>query len=423
VSTSTADPRPVAPAAPWAAPLFTFGVTGTNGKTSTCRLLAAALRQVSRPVIEVTTLGVRLDEERLPRGKRFADFLAALKTAADRGSRYAVLEATSHGLAQGYARSWRFDLGVFTNLSPDHLSTHGTWEHYLAAKAQLFMHLGPGCTAVFNAGDPHSLFIDQATPQDVHRRWFYAPSRGEALHASDLTAASISLTPEGTTITLEPSPTADALGGELRTRLIGEVFAENALAAALAALAAGIPPASVSAGIALCPPVPGRFEVVHHGPGEPTIAVDYAHTADALIHTCRSARLLTATRGRVLIVFGAGGGATPSKRLPMGVAVGRAADLAFITNDNPRDEDPKAIARTLAAGVREGGQSRGVIELDRRRAITTAIAEANPGDVVVIAGKGHEEGQTIAGQTLPFSDRAEVEAYLKERGAAEQRRG
>ncbi len=410
MTTPTPPARPVAAAAPWAEPLFTVGVTGTNGKTSTCRLIAAALRQVSRPVAEITTLGVRLDDEVLPRGKRFADFLAALETAATRGSRFAVLEATSHGLAQGYARAWRFDLGVFTNLSPDHLSTHGTWENYLAAKAQLFMHLGPGRTAVLNAADPHALFIDQAIAEDVERRWFSAPSRGEGLRPADLEAAEVALHPTGTTIRLVDSPTAAALGGTLQTRLIGEVFAENALAAALAALAAGVPGDAVAAGIAACPPVPGRFEVIAHGPGEATVAVDYAHTADALVHTCRSARLLARAGGRVIAVFGAGGGATPSKRAPMGEAVGRAVDLAFVTNDNPRREDPRSIADALVEGLRLGGRARYVVELDRRAAIRRAIAEADPGDVVIITGKGHEEGQHIGGQTHPFSDRAVARA-------------
>ncbi len=412
---STAHTRPVAPAAPWAAPFFTFGVTGTNGKTSTCRLLASALQHAPSPgpVIEITTLGVRLGDEILPRGKRFADFLEVMHRAADRGARYAVLEATSHGLARGYARAWRFDLGVFTNLSADHLSTHGSFEHYLAAKAQLFTHLGPGCSAILNAADAHALFLDQAMPADVRRHWFYSPSRGPELRTSDLAAAKITLTPSGTRITLDPSAHATALGGVLETQLIGEVFAENALAAALAALCAGFSGASIAAGIAACAPVPGRFEVIDHGSDRAIVAIDYAHTADALTHTCRSARLLAGPRGRLIVVFGAGGGATPSKRVPMGEAVGRAADLALITDDNARDEDPAQIAHALAQGVQLGARARCLIDHDRSSAIATAIAMATAGDVVIIAGKGHEEGQTIAGRKLPFSDRETARSCLK----------
>ncbi len=391
-------------AAPWAEPFFTFGVTGTNGKTSTCRLLSSILREDSRSVLEITTLGVRHDGRILARGKGFTDFLATLEAVAREGCRHAVVEATSHGLSRGYARAWRFDLGVFTNLSPDHLNRHKTWEHYLASKAQLFIHLGPGCHAIFNAGDPHSVFLDRATPSDVVRRWFWAPHRGECLHPSELAASSIELSPLGTTIELEPSMLADALGGRLETQLIGEVFAENTLAAALAALASGIPASSVRSGIAACPPVPGRFEVVDHGPGKPIVAVDYAHSTDALVHTCRTARRLAADEGRLIVVFGAGGGATPEKRRPMGKVVGEAADLAFVTNDNPRDEDPVAIAQMLVDGLREGDRAKWHTELDRRTAIEAAIDGAGAGDVVVIAGKGHEEGQTIGGTVVAFSD-------------------
>jgi UDP-N-acetylmuramoyl-L-alanyl-D-glutamate--2,6-diaminopimelate ligase len=400
---SSSSPRPVPAAASWAEPLFTFGVTGTNGKTSTTHLLAAAVQAAGHSALRIGTVGVALDDEPLARGKTFQDFLTTMRYAAERGCRHAVIEATSRGLAQGYARAWRFDLGVFTNLSPDHFSTHGSWEHYLAAKAQLFVHLGPGRTAVLNGADEHALFLDQAMPADVQRRTFAAPSRGPKLRESvDLEAAAVDLDPAGTTITLAPSPFAEQLGGELSTRMVGEVFAENALAAALAGLSAGLPADAVARGLARCPVVPGRFEVLAHDDARPTIAVDYAHSPDALVHTCATARRLA--RGRVIVVFGAGGGATPSKREPMGEVVGAAADLAIVTNDNPRKEDPRAIAAMLEAGLRRAGRAQIVIELDRARAITWAIEQAKPGDVVVIAGKGHERGQQVGTELLPFSD-------------------
>lgn len=395
--------RPVPAAAPWAEPMFTIGVTGTNGKTSTAWMIAAAVRAAALQVLRITTLGVALDDEVLPRGKQFADFVTTLARAAARGCRHAVIETTSLALARGYARSWRFDLGVFTNLSVDHFGTHGSWEHYLAAKAQLFMHLGPGRVAVLNAADRHALFLDQAIPGDVARRWFAAPGRGERLREADLEAAGFEVRPTGTRVLLRPSPAAAALGGSITTRMVGEVFGENALAAALAGLAAGLPADAVVRGIAACPVVPGRFEVVAHGEGRPTIAVDYAHSPDALAHTCATARRLAGAGGRVIVVFGAGGGATPDKRGPMGEAVGAAADLAVITSDNPRDEDPAAIAAMLVEGVR-GGRAAWTIEVDRARAIAAAIAAAQAGDVVVVAGKGHEEGQVVRGATLPFSD-------------------
>jgi len=392
--------------------MFSIGVTGTNGKTSTTWMIGAALRAADHQVLRISTLGVALDDEVLPRGKRFVDFLATLELASARGCQHAVIETTSLALAKGYARQWRFDLGVFTNLSVDHFGTHGSWEHYLAAKAQLFMHLGPGRVAVLNAADPHALFIDQAIPGDVERRWFAAPGRGELLRAADLVAERIELGASGTTVRLAPSPAAEALGGTLRTRMVGEVFGENALAAALAGLAAGVPGEAVARGIAGCPVVPGRFEILDHGADRPTIAVDYAHSPDALAHTCATARRLAGER-RVIVVFGVGGGATTDKRRAMGEAVGARADLAILTSDNPRDEDPAAIAAALAVAVRAGGLASVEIELDRAAAIAGALAVAGAGDVVVIAGKGHEQGQVVRGQTRPFSDVEVVRRCLR----------
>jgi UDP-N-acetylmuramoyl-L-alanyl-D-glutamate--2,6-diaminopimelate ligase len=395
--------RPIAAAAPWAAGFHSIGVTGTNGKTSTVWMISAALRAAARSVLRISTVGVAFDDEPLPRGKRYADFLAVLERAAQRGCRDAVIETTSHALGRGYARQWRFDLGVFTNLSVDHFGTHGSWEHYLAAKAQLFMHLGPGRVAVLNAADPHALYIDQAIPGDVERRWFAAPNRGERLCDADLEIAGCELDPAGTHVRLVPSPTADALGGTLTTRMIGEVFAENAVAAALAALAAGAPAEAVVRGIAACPVVPGRFEVLAHGPGVATVAVDYAHSPDALAHTCATARRL-AGDARVIVVFGVGGGNTADKRREMGEAVGSRADVAVITSDNPRDDDPAAIAAGLREGLQAGGRAICEVDLDRGHAIAAAIAAARAGDVVVIAGKGHEQGQLVRGHSAPFSD-------------------
>jgi UDP-N-acetylmuramoyl-L-alanyl-D-glutamate--2,6-diaminopimelate ligase len=408
---SSPTPRPTPPAAPWAEPYFTVGVTGTNGKTSTTWMIAAAMQAAAHPALRVSTLGVALDGAPLPRGKRFADFLQTLHDAAARGCRHAVIETTSLALSQGYARNWRYDLGVFTNLSADHFGTHGSWEHYLAAKAQLFMLLGPGRVAVLNAADPHAQLLDRAIPADVQRRWFAAPNRGEPLCEPTLLAEGCEISPTGTRVLLAPSATADELGGSVETRMVGEVFGENALAAALAGLAAGLPADAVRRGIAACPVVPGRFEVLDHGADRATVVVDYAHSPDALIHTCGAARRL-AGAGRVVVVFGAGGGQTPDKRREMGEVVGAAADVAVITNDNPRDDDPREIANSLVEGVRAGDRARVEVELDRAAAIAGALAAARAGDVVVIAGKGHEDGQVVARQRLPFSDVGVARAWL-----------
>jgi UDP-N-acetylmuramoyl-L-alanyl-D-glutamate--2,6-diaminopimelate ligase len=403
--------RPTPAPFPWAEPFFTVGVTGTNGKTSTTLLIGAAFRAAGRSTLIETTLGYSIDGEPLDVPRTLEGFFRALRQADERDSRHAVVELTSQALAVGYANRWRFDLGVYTNLSRDHLAQHGSFEHYLASKAQLFVHLGPERSAVLNAADETALLIDQITPKDVRRVWYAAPSRGPARVATDLAARDVSLSTAGTRIELEPSKLGEALGGVLETRLVGHVFAENALAAAAAGLAAGLEPNAVARGIAQCAAVPGRFEIVA---AAPIVAVDYAHTPDALARTCDTARYL-AGEHRVLVVFGAGGSADPEKRQPMGRAVGERADLALITNDNPRSEDPGEIARALAAGCRRGGRAYVQIELDRRKAIERALEGARAGDVIVIAGKGHERGQVVGDETTPFSDGDEVSRLLQGR--------
>jgi len=400
--------RPTQPPFGWADRFFTIGTTGTNGKTSTTWMHAAILRAWGERVLVINTLGYFFDETPitdLPRS--LSGYHDAFRRAEAAGMRFAAIELTSKALSEGYAKRWRFDLGVFTNLSPDHLQTHGTWEHYLASKAQLFVHLGPGRTAVLNAADQHAVLIDRALPPDVLRRWFRAPARGAALVPADLEARTVEVSAAGTRIELERSLLAEKLGRVLTLGMVGDVFAENALAAALAADAIGVTPDAIVRGLAACTAVPGRFEVLH---ADPIVAVDYAHSPDALERTCDAARKLA--RGRVIVVFGAGGGSTPEKREPMGEAVGARADVAIVTNDNPRREDPQGIADAVVRGVTRGGRAQVRVELDRAVAIEQAINDARPGDVVVIAGKGHEEGQLVGDVTLPFSDAAEVRRVL-----------
>jgi UDP-N-acetylmuramoyl-L-alanyl-D-glutamate--2,6-diaminopimelate ligase len=387
----------------WARDFFTFGVTGTHGKTSTVHLLACVVAASGAHALAVSTVGYFLDGTRLALPRSARGYVDAFEQLHAAGGRWAAVECTSKSLAEGSAKRWRFDLGVFTNLSTDHLHTHGSWEHYLASKAQLFTHLGPGRTAVLNAADRHSLLLDRVIPTDVERRWYGSPTRGALRHATDLAAAAVTVSTEGTRVRLQPSPWAEALGGELWVRMVGEVFAENALAAATAGLAAGVAPEHVVDGLSRCSPVAGRFEVLTH---DPCVVIDYAHSPDALARTCDTARTLAS--GRVIVVFGAGGESTPSKRLPMGEAVGARADVAVVTNDNPRGEDPQAIADMLVAGLHAGARARVEVCLDRRRAIERALELAVPGDVVVVAGKGHETGQEVGGATLPFSDHDEV---------------
>ncbi|MFZ5896979.1 MAG: Mur ligase family protein [Myxococcota bacterium] len=394
----------------WAEPLFSVGVTGTNGKTSTTLFIAEILRQSgkSSDVLSETTLGVGLGPNEIaPRGAE--PFIERMRGFAAAGARRLALEVTSEALAQGWAKRWRFDLGVFTNLSHDHLNAHGSFEHYLASKAQLFVHLRPNCSAVFNASDPASGFIDRVTPKAVARRYFAAASRGPGLVKAELEATACRLDRTGTHIELAPSELAEAFGGALSIRLIGSVFAENALAAALAGLAAGATPEAVRTGLQALARVPGRFEVIAQAP---CVAIDYAHTEDALARTCDSGRALLSELGgaRLIVVFGAGGGRDVEKRVPMGRAVGARADIAIVTNDNPRNEPPELIASALAAGLREGGRAELHVEIDRRKAIARALEAARPNDVVLICGKGHEREQTLGGESVHFDDAACVRA-------------
>lgn len=399
--------RPTLPPFAWAQPFFSFGVTGTNGKTSTVHLIGAALAAAGHLALRISTVEYRLGEHELDLPHTRNGFFDAFTAANKAGAQWASVEVTSRALADSYAKRWRFDLGVFTNLSPDHLSTHGSYEAYLAAKAQLFIHLGPGRTAVLNAADEHAMFIDQAIPADVNRCWFASPTRGPLLREADLEAERIEVDAGGTRVTLRSSALADALGGSLQTRMVGAVFAENAMAAAAAGVRGGLRPDAVVQGIASCPAVAGRFEVLG---SDPVAVVDYAHTPDALDRTCAQAKALAS--GRLLVVFGAGGGASAGKRGAMGAAVGAHADQVWVTNDNPRDEPAQDIADALVAGLDGSGTPVAVV-LDRAAAIEAAMNAAGPGDVVVVAGKGHEQGQTAQGQTRPFSDRAEVQRWVQ----------
>ncbi len=402
--------RPTAAPAAWAEDMFTVGVTGTNGKTSTTLLVAEVFRAAGRGVTVETTLGVgNASGEHLPRVD--GAFVERMRQARESGICTAAIEVTSEALARNWAKRWRFDLGVFTNLSQDHLNAHKTFEHYLASKAQLFVHLAPGAFAVLNASDPATELLDQVIPVDVQRFFTASPTRGPAFRPAQLTLESFRIDLEGTELVLAPSVATEHLGRTLRTRLIGSVFAENALAAAAVGLCTDIPVEAIRRGLLGLDRVPGRFEIVARSP---VVAVDYAHTPDALARTCDAARELARNLGdgRVIIVFGAGGNRDTQKRRPMGEAVGGRADYAIVTSDNPRDENPRDIARPIESGCRHKGRAHVWVELDRRAAIVRAVETARPNDVIVVCGKGHETGQTIKQETLPFDDAAVVRELL-----------
>ena len=402
---------------PWARELLTVGVTGTNGKTSTTRWVAAILARVASPVAQATTLGSFLDDVPLDVPKTWDGFLETMRVCHERRGRFAAIELTSESLARGFAKAWPCTVGVFTNLTHDHLDAHGTPEHYLASKAQLFVHLLPGGTAVLNGCDPASDLLAEVIAPSV-RVWRYGvPSRGEATTPLDLRATRVDLAWSGTTIALERSATQGALADvpeSLTIRAIGDVYAENAMAALLGGIAAGASARDAADALAKAAPPPGRFQVVHE---RPYVVVDYAHTPDALARTLAIARKLC--EGSLTVVFGAGGNRDRDKRKPMGAAAS-AADAIVLTSDNPRSEDAGAIAGAIRAGItrtraRAGTHMRErdvVFEIDRKRAIELAIARAAASDVVVIAGKGHETEQIVGSEVRHFDDVEVAKAAL-----------
>ncbi|MEO8702882.1 MAG: UDP-N-acetylmuramoyl-L-alanyl-D-glutamate--2,6-diaminopimelate ligase, partial [Kofleriaceae bacterium] len=374
------------------AKLRTVATTGTNGKTTTTSMVAAIVAASGEPAARLTTLGAWVGDDQIPAPTPTEEFLGCVERAVAIGVRTLALEVTSKALGEGIARGWPPSVAVFTNLTRDHLDWHGTPEAYLAAKAQLFMALVPGTTAVLNADDPSSELLREVIAAGVTIETFSV--RGEAA----LAATAVELRPGATRVTLADNAFARELGGELALAISGGVHAQNALAAALAARAAGYHAGAIRAGLEGFRGVAGRFEVV----GErPLVVVDYAHTPDGLVGTLTTARELC--RGRVICVFGCGGDRDRGKRPQMAAVVDERADLAILTTDNPRHEDPRAIADGVLAGA-PSPRARWIVELDRARAIELAIDEAAPDDVVVIAGKGHERVQEVAGRELVFSD-------------------
>jgi len=391
-------PPPAPP--PWASALFSVGVTGTNGKTSTTAMIAALLGELVRPVARVTTVGAFLDEERQEVPAHYAGFLETLQRCLQRGGRYAALEFTSEALALGFAKAWPCRVAVFTNLSLDHSDAHGSPEHYLASKAQLFMALAPGATAVLNGRDSAAQLLSEVIPPEVSVLTYGVPSRGEAWAPLDLAAHSLQVSFEGTRFELEPCARFADLPRSLRIRAVGEIFVENALAALAAALASGVPAMAAASALSQVLPPPGRFQLVRE---RPHVVVDYAHTPDALSRSLATARTLC--QGQLCVVFGAGGQRDRSKRPLLGAAA-RAADRVILTSDNPRHEDPQAIMAQIAEGI--GDHANVLSEVDRAHAIELAIRTAAPEDVVLIAGKGHELSQETSGVQIAFSDEAIV---------------
>ncbi|MBI5533144.1 MAG: UDP-N-acetylmuramyl-tripeptide synthetase [Deltaproteobacteria bacterium] len=394
----------------YASLLTTVAITGTNGKTTTTSMVAAIVEASGEPAARVTTVGSWVGEELIEEEGTVEGFARTLRMAVAAGVRTLAVETTSRALAEGFAHHWQAQVAVFTNLSRDHLDYHETPEKYLAAKAQLFMTLPPDGAAIFNACDEASALLREVTPPSARCTAFGCGdcrSRDTTIPLG-LWADRVVVSRRGTELTLAPGALADRLDGCLRLSVIGSVHAENAMAAALAAEAAGYSPDAIKRGLEGFPGVAGRFQIVARAP---LVVVDYAHTPDALQRTLQVARsLIDDAPGRVICVFGCGGDRDAGKRGLMGRSAADLSDCVIITTDNPRSEDPAKIADAIAQGARQGRASVELVE-DRRTAIAHALGIARPDDVVVIAGRGGERVQEIGGDRIGFSD-AEVAAGI-----------
>lgn len=400
--------------------LEVVGITGTNGKTTTAHLAQAAINGCGSRAGIVGTLGYRFADLDLPPTHTSPEADDLARIAAEmcaRGASHLVMEVSSIALAAKRADAMRFRVAAFTNLTQDHLDYHGTMEAYAEAKARLFLELGPGGAAI-NVDDPFGReLVDRIAPE--------GPA-GPAACRLARTSAIVGASPE----IAEIAPSAlrqDHAGTELiartpagevtiRSALVGAHNASNLLTALAIAWLLDLDVHAAAAALSAPIQVAGRLERCDTpGVNDVIALVDYAHTPDALERALASVRGLG--DGRIWCVFGCGGDRDPGKRPLMGEAVGRAADVAIVTNDNPRSEDPRAIAEAILPGLR-GGRARVVIELDRAHAIEQAIQGAEPGDIVLIAGKGHEPYQIIGDVTLAFDDREHARRALAARRAS-----
>jgi UDP-N-acetylmuramoyl-L-alanyl-D-glutamate--2,6-diaminopimelate ligase len=382
--------------------LTVVGITGTAGKTSTAYLVESGLRAAGHVTGLIGTVETRLGDlvvDSVRTTPEATDLHALLAVARERGVTAVVMEVSSHALAMGRVGGVRFDVGGYTNFGLDHLDFHADAADYFAAKAKLFD--GRCRVEILNLDDealtplrkPATVTYSAAGSPDA--TWYAADISGAA-YAQRFTAVG----PEG--------------GVEAGVSLPGRHNVANALLAIAALVATGADPATAAAGVAACPGVPGRLERVA-APGPVLGVVDYAHKPDAIVAALAALRELAAERGgRLFCVIGAGGDRDKAKRPLMGRAAAEGADVVVVTDDNPRTEDPAAIRRGVLDGATAGGE---VFEVaGRRAAIDFAVGKAAPGDIVAVLGKGHERGQEVGGEVLPFDDRVELAAALAEVG-------
>jgi UDP-N-acetylmuramoyl-L-alanyl-D-glutamate--2,6-diaminopimelate ligase len=385
--------------------LLLVGVTGTNGKSTTTHLVAHILRASGLPTGSIGTLGAFLDgvgevpiSHTTPEAP---DIQHVLYTAVTNGVKAVAMEVSSHALHQHRTLGLEFDLAVFTNLTQDHLDYHQTMESYAESKRRLFVEYPRRSTknfhAVFNLDDPTGR---RWYEESVYDRWGYGVSSADAC----VRASEVRLFPDG----VEMRVATPAGEHHVRVPLGGAFQVYNILAAITAALALSLSPDIVFEALRDAPQVPGRFEIVPNHRGI-TVIVDYAHTPDGLENLLRSARALQPRR--LITVFGCGGNRDRSKRPRMGAIASELSDLCVVTSDNPRNEPPEAIIDEILQGIRRREEV--LVEPDRRRAIALAIESAQAGDMVVIAGKGHETVQIVGDQRIPFDDRQVAREILE----------
>ncbi|MFE5829683.1 UDP-N-acetylmuramoyl-L-alanyl-D-glutamate--2,6-diaminopimelate ligase [Streptomyces sp. NPDC056488] len=390
--------------------LLKIGITGTSGKTTTAYLVEGGLRGAGRRTGLVGTVEMRIGDERIKSERttpEATDLQALFAVMRERGVEAVAMEVSSHALVLGRVDGCVFDVAVFNNLSPEHMEFHSDMEDYFRAKAGLFTpersRLG-----VVNLDDAYGRRLVKEAGVPVLT--FSAEGRADAdWRAEDLVLGSH-----------DSTFTAVGPGGErfpATAPLPGPFNVANTLAAIAVLAAAGLDPKAAAEGVAAVPGVPGRLERVEAG--QPYLAVvDYAHKTDAVESVLRSLREVT--EGRLHVVIGCGGDRDTTKRGPMGAAAARLADTAVLTSDNPRSEDPLAILTAMltgAAGVPAEERGEVLVLADRAAAIAAAVARARPGDTVLVAGKGHEQGQEIAGAVRPFDDREVLRAAILEQKA------
>lgn len=383
--------------------LVLSGVTGTNGKTTTAFLLDAMLNSTGRRTVLVGTIeyhvaGIVLASPHTTPESR--DLLELFVRGICLGATEAVMEVSSHALEQGRVWSMPFDVAIFTNLTRDHLDYHGTMDAYFAAKRMLFDGANGRAprAAVINIEDPYGAELAIKAREAGSTIFSYG------LEAGEFRAEDVQMSAAGMEFTLVTPMGSVSIG----TRLTGKVNVYNLLAASAAAYARGLTLDEIAEGAASLQCVPGRFQTVKAG--QPfTVVVDYAHTDDALRNLITVAReFVKPVNGRVITLFGCGGDRDRTKRPLMGRAAGEGSDFVVLTSDNPRSEEPEAILRDVLPGLEATGVNF-VSEPDRAKAIQIAIEQAKPGDIVLLAGKGHEKTQTLRDRVIPFDD-AEIAA-------------